>query len=210
MTAATHWTLSDFIRGYKIRAECTPMARSPFAHDVEGLYHHKCTLFMGGHEHRRLVVPYTTTDPDSIRFVTQINEKTGQQEQVWKSRLSTREILYSLGCEAALYEIAKRPITGVQLDTVSKKAAKTARDSKVVLYDRDCWATIVFQDDTPLPPPDELARLYLNTERMVKNLRVFLGGRANDAHTPAYRVLISRVDEIAVFVYNWTMGKTCG
>jgi len=186
------WTLANFIRGYQIRAECTPILRSP---DAEGLYHHKCTLYMGGKEHRHMVVPYVTGNSNSIYPIER--EVHRRPQLVHVSRVSTREILYNLACEAALYEIAKRPVVDAEGNRVA------------VEHNVDIWTALVFQDDVPLPPPEELGRLYRNTRHIAHNLRVFLEGHeaAEARRSTIYRTLISEVDEVASFVYNWTMAR---
>lgn len=182
------WTLSNFIRGYRIRAECTPVTWR------DGLFYHKCTLYIGGMERRKLTVPYVTSDPNSIRLVTEKDEKTGKLVQVYKSRVSVRELLFSLACEVALYEIAKRPLIDSEGNVIG------------VDYNIDLWASIVFRD-APLPPPWELERLYQNTRRIARDLRIFLEGReAAETRVPTiYRTLISETDEVASFVYNWVV-----
>jgi hypothetical protein len=205
------FSLSSYIHSYQIRAECTPILHSPYAHDENKIYWHKCTLRMSGPGHRHMTFSYSTPDKDSAYFIHEIGPK-GGLVQVWKSRVSTYEVLYDLACEAALYEIAKRRATVFQPDDPSRDAqlwlkAAWLKPKPPSDYDPECWAKIAYRD-SPRPSPEELVAMYRKTERIVKKLRVFLGGRP-ESLPPAYRILLSEVDEVAGFVHNQIDGIVC-
>lgn len=201
--------LRDFIRGYRISMECQPQLMPD---PVPGLYYHICTLYMYEDRRRHLTVPYITTRPKSTRIVSR---RRGQTEY---SNISVREILYMLGLESAIFEMARREFvfdmfrTELVCETCGTPQAKASQckcrrklwvpkaiPADIYTRDEDLWADMTYGDEKPPREVYDLA--YQNAARQAEALHVFLEGyeRAKNpplGHPTIYNALLFEVREI--------------